>query len=160
MIWIVKLVIWLLSVVLRIKFEPKLEIKMSYNFSDIPAELGFDESKIQGEILPAFGGLPEGSDPNTWIMDIGSFSRTGNTNGYVTSLTAIDPMVSTSLRLNTDPISKLSTTWVLNSWVLPGPNYLVIDATGFMQRTMTKPVKRYTICVYGVMPDTALPVLE
>lgn len=134
----------------------------AYQVSDLPAGWGIDPNQVEGTLLPAYsGGLPA-DDPNTWLMPIGSFTRTGGTNGWVAGLSFVsaNPPASSSLSLHHDPDYGFSTTWQLDGWVRPGPNYLMIDAWSWPMWSLIVPRTRYTIVVVGVAPEGTEAILE
>jgi hypothetical protein len=132
----------------------------AYVLADLPAGWGIDPNQIQGTILSARSGTPAASDPNTWLMEIGDFVRVGNTNGWVAGLGWVSTNTSDSLVLHTDPDRGYSTTWELDGWIRPGPNYKVIDAWSWPTWGLFVPRSRYTVVVVGVTPPGTEPGLE
>jgi hypothetical protein len=131
---------------------------LSYTVDDLPSDK-FDPSKIDGEVL-SFYGPSEEQDPALWTVLMGGVHREGFTNDYVSSIKVISSEVSTNISLQSDPETGKSTTWIIESWIKPGPNYIVVEAVGFEKADGTIPTKRYTLVGYGVMPDNAEPELR
>jgi hypothetical protein len=139
----------------------------AYTVADLPPGWGIDANEVDGTLLPAYGAdangvKPDGSDPKTWLMEVGAFERIGKTNGWVAGLRFIssEPPVSSGLFVFSDPNTGFSTTWTLDGWVRPGPNYKVIEAWSWPMWNLIIPRTRYTIVVVGVTPAGTEAVLE
>lgn len=132
----------------------------AYTVDDLPSGWGIDPNRVEGRLLSAYaGGLP-GGDPNTWLMPIGDFERSGTTNGWVARLQWVSTGTSDSLTLSHDADTGMSTSWGLDGWVKPGVNYKVFDAFSWPVWTLFVPRLRYTVVVVGVAPEGTEPILE
>jgi len=131
----------------------------AYSFGDLPAGWPWDQSKIQGTLLPAVTGLAA-DDPNAWLVPIGEWDRFGTTNQYVTAIEVINVPSSVGVFLQTDPDKKTSVTWTVEGWSIPGCWYLVVDAVGAAGKSGNIKRQRYTIVGAGYAPDDVVPILD
>jgi hypothetical protein len=136
----------------------------SYSFADLPAGWAWDNAKIQGELIPIAPNADLAqNDPNLWLVPCGLCSRTAATNDWVKEVrvVAVEGTVPDGVlvRVTQDPGTKKSTSWYLETWAVPGPWYIVVDAVGQPGRNGQEKTKRYTVAGAGYVPDEYVPLL-
>lgn len=135
----------------------------AYQFEDLPVGWAWDRSKIQGEILPANPGLPDG-DPNLWLVPLGRYERVSTTNQWVAQIKLVSIFgsepASFLLELHHDPDTRQSISWNIGTWSVPDPWYITIDAFAYPGKSGIGKSKRYTIVGCGFLPDDYEPALN
>lgn len=135
----------------------------AYRFEDLPPGWAWDRTKIQGEILPANPGLPD-NDPNLWLVPLGRYDRTGQTNQWVAQIGLVSMFgsspASLSLTLYHNPETRESLTWEIGTWSVPDPWYITIEAFAYPGKSGVGKSKRYTIVGCGYLPDDFEPELK
>lgn len=137
----------------------------AYRFEDLPTGWAWEQDKILGELLPAEpnAALPA-NDPNLWLCPLGHRIRQGGTNQWVEQLRLISVVggepFSTGLYLHHDPNTRESTNWTLESWSVPGPWYITLDAISYPGRSGVPKIRRYTVVGAGYIPDDYVPEVQ
>jgi hypothetical protein len=137
----------------------------SYSIADLPNGWAWDETKIQGILLPAvYDSAKATNDPNLWLIPCGQVVRGATTSEWLKEIKVVSVEGTTPtnihLYLDQDASTKKSKTWRLDCWSVPGPWYVVVDAVQQPGKNGQSKVQRYTIAGAGYVPEDTVPFLN
>jgi len=97
-------------------------------------------------------------------VPLGQHVRAGTTNQWVAQIVFIRAVgsepTSNSVFLFNDIKTRQSTHWTLETWSIPGPWYVTLDAVSFHGFFGLPKIKRFTVVGAGYVPDDYEPELQ